>query len=171
MNTFLNLHLPPPPTSPLSTSSRLPSSPSLQTEKGWLLAGDPLHAKVTVSNGGVLFVGSSSFSSLPLSLPPSLSLAGQNLYINVNVKNNSSRIVDYIEITLLEEVVLKAPNSEGVVSYSLCPRSLTHSLISPPLPSPPIPHSLIPLGGSIPSCPRSPLSRRFGLHDRPRSAF
>jgi len=65
-------------------------------EKPFIVFGDPVKFKATIANGGNLF-------------------AGQNLYVNVNIDNQSNKAVDKIAINLIQIITYTAPDSEGTM--------------------------------------------------------
>jgi len=66
------------------------------SEKPFVVIGDPVKFKATVANGGNLF-------------------AGQNLYININIDNQSNKAVDKITMNLYQIITYTAPDSSGTM--------------------------------------------------------
>jgi len=91
-----------------------------ETVEFWL-GGGPLEMQASVANGGVLF-------------------SGQNLYVNVTVKNLSTRSVDFITFILVEYLILNAPNPEGMEQTFERRREVLHAEVA---------DSQIPAGGQF----------------------
>jgi len=85
------------------------------------LGGSPLDISVSVANGGVLF-------------------AGQNLYVNVNALNKSSRNVDSITFILVEYLTFIAPDPNGAEQTFDRKREILHAEVA---------DSQIPAGGQF----------------------
>jgi hypothetical protein len=77
----------------------------------FLLGIHPLEFTLSVANGGVLF-------------------SGQNLYVNVNANNKSTRTIDNITFILIEHLTFSATNPEGEVQTFERRRDALHAEVA-----------------------------------------